>query len=305
MTPQDTGLVASVRQRLLNISRERREDFQFILTRYAFERLLYRLSRSEYVDQFILKGALLFLVWSGEWYRPTRDMDLLSYGDGSAKNLQMIFKKICQANVDPDGITYKTDTVVVEEIREERDYQGQRVKLMAHLGKARVRLQIDIGFGDIITPEAIETDFPTLLEMPSPRILTYPRETMVAEKLHTMVDLGMQNSRMKDFYDVFVTARDFEFSGALLINAIRATFKRRRTGLPEKLPIALTDEFAGDQQKQTQWKAYLRRSGLQTTNELELVIGNLREFLALPLTAAAGSEPFNKLWKDGGPWKAP
>ncbi|MCK4988124.1 MAG: nucleotidyl transferase AbiEii/AbiGii toxin family protein, partial [Desulfobacterales bacterium] len=183
------------------------------------------------------------------------------------------------------------------------EYQGQRVKLTARLGNARIPLQIDIGFGDVIVPGAVETYFPSLLDMQKPLIKSYPKETVVAEKLQAMVVLGMQNSRMKDFYDLYIFANQFQFDGGILVDAISSTFKRRRTELPERMPLALSDEFSGDSQKLVQWKAFLRKSGLQLDDDFRIIINYLRDFLSLPLNAAAKREKFNKSWKNGGPWK--
>jgi len=201
------NLPASVRQRLLNLSRERGEDFNFTLTRYANERLLYRLARSPYRDQFVLKGAALFQVWSESLYRPTRDVDLLGFGDSTATGIGSVFHELCVLEVEPDGLRLLPDSVRAEEIRDQQEYGGLRVHLMADLDGAQIALQVDVGFGDAVTPGIEEADFPTLLDFPAPHLRTYPRETVIAEKFEAMVRLGIVNTRMKDFYDVWQLAR--------------------------------------------------------------------------------------------------
>ncbi|MCJ7521492.1 MAG: nucleotidyl transferase AbiEii/AbiGii toxin family protein [Dehalococcoidia bacterium] len=300
---QPTNVAASVRQRLLNLSRDKGEDFNFVLTQYALERFLYRLASSEYADRFVLKGAMLFAAWSDRSHRPTRDLDLLGYGDASEQQLITTFQQICQAEVEPDGLEFDAKSIRVTEIREDQDYDSRRMQLVAKLEKAQIHLQIDIGFGDAVTPEAEEIDYPTLLDFPAPRIWAYPRETVVAEKLQAMIALGMPNTRMKDFYDVWMIARHFSFDGTTLVRAITATFDRRKTKIPNEVPTALGDEFATDRDKVTQWKAFLQRSRLEgAAVDLSQVVDELRAFLIPPLFTAANSETFNQSWTDGGPW---
>lgn len=296
------NLISSIRDRLKQISRNRKLDFQFVLTRYAVERFLYRLSKSKYKNQFILKGALLFMVWSDQQFRPTKDLDLMGLVEESAENLRAAVEEICRLDVEADGMIYDYATITINEIRDQQEYQGQRIKLTARLGNARIPLQIDIGFGDAIVPGAVETYFPSLLNMQKPLIKTYPKEAAVAEKLQAMVALGMQNSRMKDFYDLYVFANHFDFDGVILVEAMSTTFRRRKTDLPERIPLALSDEFSGDSQKIVQWKAFLRKSGLHLNDDLRIIIDYLRGFLLPPLNAAAKKEKFNKFWKNGGPW---
>ena len=198
------NVAASIRQRLLNLSRERRENYDLILTRYGLERFLYRLANSEYAERFVLKGAMLIIILTETGHRPTKDLDLLGYGDHSAEALKALFQEVCRVEAEPDGITFAPDSVQVEDIRKDQEYQGKRVKLKGMLGQIPVNLQVDIGFGDVVVPEAREIEYPTLLELPAPRIRAYPKETVVAEKLQAMIALGMGNSRMKDFYDLWV-----------------------------------------------------------------------------------------------------
>lgn len=300
---QPTNLPASVHQRLLNLSRQRGEDFNVTLTRYGLERLLHRLSQSPHADRFVLKGALLFSVWTGRLYRPTRDLDLLGYGEWSQDGLSQVFREICVADVEPDGLTFDPDSVRVMEIREDQEYGGQRVQLMARLQNARVSLQIDIGFGDVVTPVAERIDYPTLLGHSALRLRAYPRETVVAEKFQAMVALGMINSRMKDFYDIWMMSRELQFDGKKLAKAIQATFERRRTEIPASVPRALTAEFALERDKAIQWNAFLSRSWLDVGGTaLAGVVEDLNGFL-MPVVVAIGSvEEFRQNWPAGGPW---
>lgn len=298
-----SNVAASVRQRLLNIIRETGDDANLVWTRYATERLLYRLSISEYVGNFILKGAMLFTAWTGQPHRPTVDMDFLGHGVVSSERLADVFRNVCAIEVEPDGLEFDANSVEAAPIREEQVYQGQRVTLTAFLGKARILIQVDVGFGDVVTPRARIIIYPTLLDFSAPRIRAYPRETVVAEKLQAMVVLGIANSRMKDFYDLNVLARDFAFDGATLTRAIKATFKRRKTEIPHETPLALTEEFGRDDTKFVQWKAFVRKGGFeQAVAELPDVLLHLREFLLPPLKASSGQVDVPKDWSAGGPW---
>lgn len=296
------NLAASVRQRLLNLSVTQCEDPNLTLTRYALERLLYRIAQSAYGGQFILKGAMLFALWTKSRHRPTRDLDLLGFGEASRERLTLVFQELCRVDVEPDGLDFDPDSIRVAEIREGQSYRGQRVKLNARLGNANIPVQVDIGFGDVVTPAAQEIDYPTLLDLPAPRIRAYPPETVVAEKLQALVDLGMQNSRMKDFYDLWGLAREFSFEGPTLVAAVSATFERRATTLPKTVPTGLSEEFATDERKNKQWRAFLERTQLPE-RELSLlqVVDDLRGFLMPALLAAAKSEDFRRSWL-GGAW---
>jgi hypothetical protein len=304
MTPPRRGnLAASVRQRLLNLARERGENFDYLLTRYGLERLLYRLANSPHHDLFILKGAMLFLLWGMDDHRPTRDADLLGFGENDSANLVSIFRDICRTEVDDDGLTFDPASVQAEAIREEMEYGGIRVTLRAVLERARISLQIDVGFGDAVTPGAEEVDYPTLLALPAPHLRIYPKETVIAEKFQAMVSLDMANSRMKDFYDIWIMARTFDFDGALLKTAIERTFERRRTPVPAEAPVALTARFFSDPAKEAQWRGFLLRNGLSALEiPLEAVAGMIGRFV-MPLCEAVrqGSE-FNLRWPAGGTW---
>lgn len=299
------NVAASVYDRLLKRTDLGDENFQFVLMRYGAERLMYRLSRSEHATNFVLKGAMLFLVWTGEQYRATKDMDFLVLKSASVDRLRDIFRELCQLPAAQDGLIFDSDSVQAEQIREDDLYQGVRVTLLARLNNARIPLQVDIGFGDAVTPKAIQTDFPTLLDLPTPRLAMYSRETVVAEKFEAMVKLGLSNSRMKDFYDIWVLSREFDFDGSVLSAAIQATFKRRETALTPTMPLALTSDFSSDKSKQLQWKAFVRRTKLKLAAEgLEQVVTGIRSFLETPVIAASQGEKLRAVWAKGGPWKS-
>ena len=292
MSKLDNSVVAFVRQRLLNRSREAGEDYNLLLTRYANEWLLYRLSVSPHAGQFVLKGALLFAAWTGTPHRPTRDLDLLGRGDPSPGALAGVFRELCDLPVDrDDGLRLVAGSVVAREIGEGREYGGVRVTLLGLLGNARVPLQVDVGFGDAITPGPVTLTYPTLLaDSPPPVLAAYPPETVVAEKLQAMVDLGLANTRMKDFYDAWLLLRDFDLDDAVLAEAVRATFARRGTPLPSSTPLALTAAFADDRAKRRQWDAFVRRAGLVAGGpDLPDVVAALRGRL-LPLLRPASRE---------------
>lgn len=289
----------SVRQRLLNLSRKRKEDFNLILTRYTVERFLYRLSCSEYAERFVLKGAMLMAIWMDQSHRPTRDLDLLGFGESSEEALRRMFEEICQVEVERDGLEFDPSSIGIEEIRGDQEYPGQRVKLNAKLGNAKIRIQIDVGFGDVVFPKAKRVEYPVLLDLPAPRIRAYPKETLIAEKLQSMVILGMANSRMKDYYDLYVLSKTFSFSGNTLAKAINATFMRRNTPIPQDMPLALSNEFAMNKDKLSQWKGFVNRSGLGKLDaDLSQIIEELRGFLLGPLQAAASGHPFKQKWTD-------
>jgi len=297
------NLAASVRQRLSDLARKLGEDFQLVLTRYAIERFLYRLSRSEHRNDFVLKGAMLFRLWADQPHRPTRDLDLLGKGDSSIERMVEVFRGVCGLDVEEDGLTFDPDSVEAGLIKEDQDYEGVRVNCTVRLGQARIILQVDVGFGDAVTPRAVDVQYPTILAFPAPVLPAYPRETVVAEKFQAMVALGIANSRMKDFFDLWCLARDFAFDGQKLAEAIGATFRRRETELPDDMPIALSEEFALDATKQTQWNAFLKKANVGERIDLDEVLALLREFLLPPTGAIAGKKAFKLRWTARGPWR--
>jgi len=279
------GLARSVQVRLARHAKTIGVDPNLVLTRYAVERFLYRLSRSPYVDRFVLKGALLLLAWLGETLRPTRDADLLGFGDLSDDALIQIFADVCGVEVEPDAMMYFGDSVRLEPIRMEDAYGGRRVTLQAEIGAARLRIQVDIGIGDVVTPAPEWLEYPSLLDLPRPRLRAYSRETVVAEKLHAIVFLGSRNSRMKDYFDLRALAREGALDVRLLGEAIAATFERRLTALPVDVPLGLSDEFAHDTAKQAQWKAFLGKNRLEAPTLNEVIV-EVRCFVMEPLKLA-------------------
>lgn len=280
------NLAASIRDRLLNKARAEKLDFNLLLTRYALERMIYRLSISAERDRFLLKGALLFDLWFDLPHRPTHDADFLGFGSAEIPQVESIFRDICRIEVD-DGIVFDPDSVKAAEIRKEANYAGIRVTFMGMLDKARCPVQADIGFGDAVIPGPDEVDYPVLLdEMPAPHLRVYPRYTVVAEKLEALTSLGMLNSRMKDYFDLWVLVRYSELDQQTLIRAVAATFERRQTGIPNGVPIGLSDEFANDPLKEKQWNAFLRKNSI-ASRSLSDVVKDLRGFL-MPVLASAG-----------------
>lgn len=293
--PRNIG--ASVRARLLDRARAERSDFQILLTRYALERLLYRLSVSRHRDRFILKGAMLFVTWVTDPFRPTRDLDLLGHGDNDAEAIAETFRAICAQPVADDGVTFDVAALTAAAIREEVEYGGVRVRTTATIAGARISIQVDIGFGDAITPAAVEIDYPVLLDTPAPHLRAYPVETVVAEKFEALVTLGMANSRLKDFYDLWLIAQTFEFRQPVLVDAVRRTFERRETTLPTDTPVGLSDEFASAWA--VQWQTFLGRERMAAAPDtFTVVIAALRAFL-MPL-GSAGEK--GRVWPPGGPW---
>jgi predicted nucleotidyltransferase component of viral defense system len=291
---------ASVRARLQHLARQQGDDFQLVLLRYVNERLLYRLTQSAHAQRFVLKGAALFTLWSGHPHRATRDLDLLGFGDCHEAHLRGVFREVLSQEVEDDGVQFDVDSLEVGPIRDDLEYSAVRVLFFAHVTTAKVRVQVDIGFGDAITPPPAMVAFPTLLDQPAPRVRAYPRETVVAEKLEAAVKLGLANSRMKDFYDLAVLPGMFGFEGELLVDAIRATFERRQTPLPNGLPVALTAAFG--EAKQTQWRAFVRKSGVANAGNLTETIDAIAGFVERPLTAARAGTAFQSTWAPGGPW---
>lgn len=297
------NVAASVRQRLTNAAKQSGRPFQEVLQHFAMERFLYRLSQSPHNERFVLKGALMFNVWGAPASRPTRDIDLLARLNNSVDAILPVIRDICQQAVEPDGLVFDVDSLVGQVIKEDADYSGMRVTFLAYLENARIPMQIDIGFGDVIVPEAALTDYPVLLELAAPRLRAYPRETVVAEKFEAMVKLGQLNSRLKDFFDLWLLSRQFEFDGKVLSTAVTRTFAHRRTAITPQ-PVALTAAFANDPIKQTQWKGFLRKSRIDIApQDLPAVIEVISGFL-LPLAGAlAAGQDFSSVWHPPGPWR--
>ena len=287
------NVAASVRAKLLNKTRAEKRDFTLVLTRYALERLLYRLSISTHAEHFLLKGAPL--LWFDEPLRPTRDMDLLGFGLAEEPYLIEAFAELCELDVD-DGIRFDAQSIRAEEIRKEANYAGIRVTLLGWVDGARCQVQVDVGYGDAVTPGPEAVEYPVMLdEFPAPKLRVYPRYTVVAEKLEALISLGVANSRMKDYFDLWVLARHSDFEGEVLRDAIGATLSRRGTDIPTDVPFGLTEAFATDAQKQMQWQGFLKKNRLEALT-LEQIVADLQGFLMPPLSAMANGQGFGGTW---------
>lgn len=277
MAKEVKNIGASVRARLLNLSKANGQSFDLVLTRFALERLLFRLSLSRYADRFVLKGAMLLMSWFEDPHRGTRDLDLLGFGDPNPEAMLVTFREIL-AQDSGDGVEFDTVALRVDRIREEIEYGGLRLRTTASIAGARINLTIDVGFGDALEPGAEVIDYPVMLDLPVPRLRAYARETVIAEKFQAMVALGRANSRMKDFYDVWILSRSFRFDDDRLARAIAATFARRETDIPTELPDALSPLFAADEQKQRQWRVFIEDVALDP-GALADVLNELAAFL--------------------------
>ena len=297
---------ASLQQKLRNHAKATGDDVALVLVRYLNERFLYRLSLSPYRDRFVLRGATLFTVWNGEPHRATRDIDLLAVGDSSPATVRKVIEAVCAQPVDDeDGVVFLPDTLHVEERAEGQIYQGLHIEMAATLSAARLRLEIDIAFGEAVVPPPQEIDLLSLLEKPAPRLRAYQKETAVAEKCQALTTLGMINTRMKDFYDLWYLSRAYAFEGTRFYAALQATFTRRETAYPaDGLPLALTTIFAEDELKQQQWRAFLGKASLrQGVPELAPVIQQIRSFLQPPLSALSDNVEFSLHWSPENGWR--
>ena len=300
--PKD--MAASVRQRLRDLARTRNEDFDFVLRQYVMQRLLYRLSCSNFSDQFLLKGALLFWVWNEDFHRPTRDIDLLSFGDNDVTYLVDVFRQIVSVYND-DGLVFDVDSITGIEIKENAEYSGVRLTGFVNLAKARIPFQIDIGYGDMVSPEPEEAQLPSFLEFPSAHLRVYPVYVVIAEKFQAMVMLGIANSRMKDFYDIRTIAGTMELDGQILFDAIKATFKRRKTNLAIEALYVFTDEFKRDKDKQIQWAAFLNKNNLEKEISFFEVVDEIQEFIEPVYRAIAERRDYPQQWMpDKYQWKS-
>jgi hypothetical protein len=297
------NMAASVRQRLLNYARAEGRPFNEVLQYFALERFLYRLGRSPQRGQFVLKGAWMFTVWQSPFSRPTRDVDLLGRINNSVEQVVSAIQAICQEPVDEeDGLRFDVESIIGERIIEAANYAGVRVRFTAYLGTARIPMQIDVGFGDPLVPGPSSVQLPTILDFPPPELQGYSRESAIAEKLQSMVYLGEINSRMKDFYDIWLLVTNFDFDGAVLAQAIRETFHWRQTTLLTN-PVAFSDGFSRDSEKQAQWAAFLRRLRLEDAPAtLREAVQTIAAFLQPVLQALSEGQRFDRRWSAGGPW---
>ncbi len=297
------NIPASVRARLLNIAKDRDEIFTNLLIRYAMERFMYRLSISKYSDKFILKGATLYNYWHGEPHRPTLDADFSSKNVIDVEEAEEIVKQLCRIDVNNDGLNFLKDTISVEDIREENEYQGIRAKFKAKLGQAVIPVQIDIGFGDAIIPPPELIKYPTLLDFPAPKLLAYLVETSIAEKIQIIFEKGIINSRMKDYYDIRFLMSTFGIDGPKLQKAVEKTFKRRNTSIPDSVPVGLSEEFINDNQKKAQWKGFLNKIDIKESNmRLEDTVMNVRDFIMPVIKSVKKGKKFKMNWQSGKGW---
>lgn len=300
---QVKNIAASVQSRLHKMARETDRPFQELLQYYAMERFLYRLSQSPHADKFVLKGALMLVVWEAPQSRPTMDIDLLGEVNNDVNTVVDKIREICLQEVEQDGIVFDTSDIRGERIKEDADYEGVRVKFMAFLNRARITMQIDIGFGDIIVPAATSMEYPAILDFPKPKLRGYTRESVVSEKFEAMVKLGILNSRMKDFYDIYLLCRQFNFNGRKLAEAINKTFKNRGTELTD-VPTAFTDEFIDNSEKNKQWRAFVKKNRIvDFPADLKDVIMSITEFLKPVIQALMKGIPFDLYWDFSGKWE--
>jgi hypothetical protein len=275
------NLAASIRARLKQRADATKQDFNLTITHYGLERLLYRLSISPHAANYLLKGALLFSLWYDQPHRPTRDADLLGFGPDDIETAVSAFREICQIEVE-DGIAFDPASVKGSAIRKEAGYGGVRVDLQAKLDAARIALQVDIGFGNAVTPAPEAITYPVLLnDLPAPLLRTYPKYTVVAEKFHAVCLLGMANTRMKDYFDLWVLLSEGALESAVLHRAVEATFTRRQLVVPDTIPSGLSDAFAQDATKQRQWAGFLKKNRLETLDLAEVVAQLRSEFQKL------------------------
>jgi predicted nucleotidyltransferase component of viral defense system len=297
------GIAASVRQRLLNKARTQGRPFQELLQYFAMERFLYRLAKSPYSDRFVLKGALLLTAWRAPQSRPTIDIDLAGRVNNHLDHIKEVVTTVCEVDVEPDGVAFNRTSIEVSRIKEDADYEGVRVQFHATLARARIPMQLDIGFGDVITPGPTDIEYPSLLDFPAAMLRAYPKETVVAEKLEALTALGLLNSRMKDFYDLALLSRMCPFEGERLVQAVSTTFRHRGTTI-EAEPIGLTQAFCDDPARAIQWRAFVRRSRFgEEAGELGRLVAEISTFALPVLSAIASGNSFKALWKPGGPWE--
>ena len=293
---------ASVHQRLLNKAKESSRPFNELLQHFAIERFIYRLSKSPHADRFILKGALMFSAWGGSASRPTMDIDLLGRIDNSLEVIVTAMKDACGVNVEADGMSFDAGSVTATRITEDAEYEGVRVRIQGSLGNARVSLQVDIGFGDVIVPSPSKVAYPALLDFPPPELNGYTMESTIAEKFQAMVKLGVLNSRMKDFYDIWMLSRTFDFKGETLAEAVEKTFENRKTPITAD-PTVFEPSFAEDGDKKTQWLGFIKKAKLNNAPEtFGEVVTAVKTFLEPLVTALAERRPFRATWNAPGPW---
>ncbi len=298
------NLKASIRAQLQNKARESNRPFSEVLQYYGIERFLYRVSQSKYADKFILKGALMFTVWHVPERRATLDIDFSAQYDNQIFSIEKMMKDICKIDVISDGIIFDSNGVKGQRIKEDADYEGVRVKFVGVLERSRIPMQIDLGFGDSIYPKPKIIEYPVILDFPKPKLKGYPAESVISEKFEAMIKLGLLNSRMKDFYDIWLMMRQFNFDGLRLAEALKRTFKQRKTFLPQCKPLFAGEIYDEKSDRQTLWRAFLKKVDIKYVPEkLNIIAREIEKFLIKPLIAINKNEKFNAKWKVSGPWK--
>jgi predicted nucleotidyltransferase component of viral defense system len=297
------NLQSSIRARLQNKAKENNRPFAEVLQYYGMERFLYRFSRSKYADRFILKGALMFSVWKIPERRTTLDIDFCARYDNQISSIEKVIRDVCGAAVTPDGLVFDWETVKGQKIKEDADYEGVRVKFTGFLGCARIPMQIDVAFGDVIYPNPNIIDYPVILDFPKPHLKGYPPESVVSEKFEAMVKLGLLNSRMKDFYDIWLMIHRFDFNGPKFAQALRKTFEHRKTPFPQGKTLFAEEIYDEKSDRQTLWKAFLKKGDIKhAPDKLSKIAREIEKLMIEPLKAIKNGREFNKEWNAPGPW---
>lgn len=295
---------ASIRAKLQNKAKEANRPFSEILQYYGMERFLYRFSRSKYANKFILKGALMFTVWQVPERRTTLDIDFSTHYDNQTATIEKVIREVCKVSVSQDGLVFDLQTVKGQKIKEDADYEGVRVKFRGFLERSRIPMQIDVAFGDVIYPKPKTIDYPVILDFPKPHLKGYPAESVVSEKFEAMVKLGLLNSRMKDFYDIWLMMCQFDFDGLRLVEALKRTFKHRKTSLPQRKPLFAEEIYDVKSDRQTLWRAFLKKGDIKhAPGKLRSAASGIEKFLIKPLYAIKKDQGFDKEWKASGSWK--
>jgi len=299
-----TNIRHSIHDRLRNKAKETNRPFAEILQYYGMERFLYRFSCSKYKDKFTLKGALLFTAWQIPERRTTLDIDFLAHYNNQVPSIEAVIKEVCDIPVEPDGLVFDSKTVHGRKIKEDADYEGVRVKFIGFLERSQIPMQIDIGFGDIVYPKVKIIDYPVILDFQKPHLRGYPQESVISEKFEAMITLGLLNSRMKDFYDIWLLMHQFDFKGINLSGALKKTFTHRKTELPERKPLFAEQIYNEASDRQTLWKMFLKKANIKhAPDKLSIITIEIEDFLVEPLTSLHKGIQFNKRWKAHGPWK--
>ncbi len=299
-----TNIQASIKDRLGNKAKETNRPFAEVLQYYGMERFLYRFGRSKYADKFILKGALLFTVWQIPERRTTLDIDFLARYDNQVASIEAVIRDVCDVSVELDGLAFDSKTVQGRKIKEDADYEGVRVKFVGFLERSHIPMQIDVGFGDIVYPKTKAIDYPVILDFPKPQLKGYPAESVISEKFEAMIKLGLLNSRMKDSYDIWLMIRQFNFNGSDLAEALKRTFEHRKTNLPAGKPLFAEEIYDEKSDRQTLWKAFLRKGNIKHAPEkLAITAKDIEDFLIKPLDAINKTQEFAGEWKAPGQWK--